>query len=337
MFEMDGKPDAAEVHFSQRWEKAVQQLHTIESKSKLQQAMTVSRASNSKRKSAVGIASMAAASVMSTSVTGIVDLLLTSPDLPSLPDLKLPEQQLSSSFIAGHFRQLSIPVMVLLDLACSHCSSHQSCIDLLEMAFSRLQQSDEVPVKADVNREDVTSLSGIGSFLTRIHQFSTSSSGVSLSDNSEIKQDELELPARTILTECRWPVDPATFQSSQKSLREISARVTKLIELLQQESNDSVEAVQLPMSGPSKLPPVETIQKASGYLLQFLDKFTGTIFSNVTNSKDDGSPSDKTTNYFLSIFKHACILASLQLEARDWQPGEVLDFSIRFVQTVILI
>ncbi|KAJ8044497.1 Zinc finger FYVE domain-containing protein 26 [Holothuria leucospilota] len=326
MFGMDDKPDATEVQFSQKWERAVQQLQSLEGKSRTeQQRLKQSLSSSSRRSKIGGIATMAAAGMMSTSVTGIIDMLLTCSDLPSLPKLQdLNVRESPSSLertIYDQFQRLSIPVMIILDLACSYCNSRQSCRDLIEMAISRLKNVKEQMSVIESPKEDGNShiIVGVGSFLQQLHQLMNLSPTAVAQNGKQPLLSENTLAARGLLTEGRHPLTPSGYQTCQKRLSDLSSRISQLENLLTDESNEQLEVMQL-MAESSSTVGLETVQKVSGYLLQSLDKATGFVYTNGSRVKEEDGSSQQSFNYFFSLFKHACILASLQLEAQDWHP-----------------
>ena len=237
---MAEKPISFEVVFGEKYQIALNKLHQIDqsastlpsSKSRPRLAFT--------RPGISAIAKVAAAGVASVTGTSVVDQVLSSATLPSLPTEILEELELKSpSALSGLIRQEHVSAMIVLDLAVVGPKAWESSHNLMEMAEKRLPAVDRKVSDVYLNKEPTetetkksSTVKGIVGMLNlMLARLALGTSDLAMT-NPEVSEKYYKLSANQFLLNAILPVgakELKAYIASQIDLRKVVGKVEKAL------------------------------------------------------------------------------------------------------------
>ena len=304
---------------------------------------------------------MAAAGIASLSLTGVIDDLLTNADMPVLHAPQAVDLGGRSSVGNGNIilwqqlKDINVAAMVIFDLACTVCQSWKTCCELLDIAISRLRvggqsASAAVPeftlsspsqVVSSPRTDQAQTLQGIPAFVHRIHSLVNP---ISSSSTALIRPDVMEffqLPASKALTTACMPLDPSTLRPNVNFILEVRRGIellTKALQSYQADIDSGLSELSPPLSSAPKQTSIQAsprpspkksrqmvsqIHEATQELMKALDKNLMPSFM-MAFAKLSGNDDQMISpaNYLQTVYNHLSVLASLAVDAQDWQPGK---------------
>lgn len=142
MFSVKEELSSLSAVFAEQYEGTVKRLVSLQPKGRRAIGQQVSV----RGKSVLGAVAMAAAAgVTTSSISHLVEELLTSPALPVLISGQREGDITPTKFaLAKHLMASLVPTMICLDLTCTVATTGQMCKALIEMALGRLSEGDFV-------------------------------------------------------------------------------------------------------------------------------------------------------------------------------------------------
>ncbi|XP_072171552.1 uncharacterized protein [Diadema setosum] len=268
-----------------------------------------------------------------------------------------PSQSGGNVLLWQQLQNVNVIAMVVFDLACTACHSWKTCTELLDMVVSRLQSGLLAPSPSTPNvvvtspSQYVSSpkagcptetLLGVKAFMQQMHSLINP---VSSTATALIRPNVLEYFQRSALqalTMAISPLDPSTLRSHVNFVLEVRQGIQLLSSALHSFHADidsglsdfSPPATSSPKRGPrgssgSETPEksrqkVSEICRAVQQLLRALDRNVLPSFMMAFPKLTSAGKAEQAinpANYLLTVYNHLSVLASLAVDARDWQPG----------------
>ncbi|XP_071963696.1 zinc finger FYVE domain-containing protein 26-like [Antedon mediterranea] len=307
MFGMDKGCEVSEVHFSQHWNSAIEQVQSLDVSAIKRLSAPTSQSSR------LGvIANIANSAVSAMSAGNVVDETLAR--LPS--NLYKPldlnpyaRDKLGLVELYSHLQGRNISCMVALDLACTASKFYETSLSLLDRA-----ESSTVSNTAIAKGNDLSML-GVGEFVQLLY-------GALRVQKDAMHSDVLKQSVHELLLCGSRPLQSSNLERSVRWHRELFNSVMDFKQSLSPEKS-SKSPKKSPLKRMHQKDGVTTasVQKCSSKLMQVLDDDV-TKELKVSKYYSHGEEhSQKQVNYLKTICDHVNTLASVLLESPDRQSG----------------
>nr|XP_006816291.1 PREDICTED: zinc finger FYVE domain-containing protein 26-like [Saccoglossus kowalevskii] len=337
---MEGKAEAKEVSFAESLELTVRNLQSLEPKKQYEKP--VNRMTH-KSSPISSIASVAAAGMSSLSVSGMVDEMLSTTELPVFID-----QETDSAGILAILRRFAsnehVPALVILDLACTSSNAWDVSRDLLQMANNKLQAVEagnlhQPPMPRSAagqsNEQVLTSLRGPLSFMKQIWYLVNLSKGdTNILLKPVLFQKYSERSAKDVLITGVLPIESVSIKAHVNSVVEQERVISKLESVLTEyrASEDSDvnprKAEDSPEKDKSQKSAIAVaaqsvnrslVRQTMKQLLQTYDN--NQTFEHIMAMKCQTNDGASRAEYLRSLYQHLDIFASLLLDGNNLMSG----------------
>ncbi|XP_070571338.1 zinc finger FYVE domain-containing protein 26-like isoform X2 [Ptychodera flava] len=342
LLKIEDESEVVEVSFAQHLDIAMKKIEILEPKKPTTSEKVVNRTSLV-RSNLSAIANVAASGMASSSVTSIVDELLSTSQLPVITTK---ENRRSCDALLERFAtNQEVPALVILDLACTSSNNWDVCKDLLQMSTDKLQmmgskslQGGQIPGigKQDTNSANVRKESKILKGPMVIMQqlcdlIAQSTHDTSTTIRSSLLQKFYRRSILDVMTTGTLPVYAESLKTHLNSAIEQDRAMQKLETILMDYCGPGDDVVTGNTDDPNG---VERLKKSSvitagqsvnrtlvrqtmKQLIQIYGRNKTMAFVRILRDQDSGRNDSNKADYLTSLYHHVDVLASLLMDSAN--------------------